>query len=166
MKGWVASRTDWWEVPEHDEAWLQQQKQDLGEDLFKREIELSFDAADARLVSGYVMRLSDRIKQRFVSKEFYSIPDSITKNIRWSPDFDPTMLTYEDLVNRRFLMVIDTAQGIEAGAMGKKDSDYNVINIFEIEPLSPHQIEKNRNDGPISVKDVVQYKQIGLYMDN
>jgi len=35
-------------------------------------------------------------------------------------------------MNRRFLLSIDTAQGIEAGAVGKEDADYNVINIFEI----------------------------------
>jgi len=70
------------------------------------------------------------------------------------------------LKNRRFLLSVDLAQGIEAGAVGKKDSDYNIINIFEIEPLSPHQIEKNRNNSAINVKDTVQYKQVGIYMDN
>jgi len=28
-----------------------------------------------------------------------------------------------------------------AGTTSKKDADYNVINIFEIEPLSPNKIE-------------------------
>lgn len=166
MKGWVSSRTDWWEVPEHDDEWLTQQKQDLGEELFKREIELSFDTGDQRLVSNYVIRLADKIKQKFVSHEFHSIPDNITKNIVWSPDFDPTHLTYADLMQRHFLLMVDTAQGIEAGVMGKKDADYNVINIFEIEPMSWHQIEKNRNGGALSIKDVIQYKQVGVYMDN
>lgn len=50
--------------------------------------------------------------------------------------------------------------------MGKKDSDYNVINIYEIQPMSPHKIEENRHNQPISTKDVIQYKQVGVYMDN
>jgi hypothetical protein len=67
-------------------------------------------------------------------------------------------MTYEQLKHKRFLLVVDTAQGIEAWAIGKTDSDYNVINIFEIEPMSPNKIEKNRDNKPISTKDVIQYK--------
>jgi len=23
LKGWISNRVDWWEVPEHDEEWLE-----------------------------------------------------------------------------------------------------------------------------------------------
>lgn len=94
------------------------------------------------------------------------MPSEISSLIKWAPEFDPATLTYYDLKNRVFLLVVDTAQGKEAGIAGKKDSDYNVINIFEVEPMSPLKVEKNRNNQPITIRDVVQFKQVGIYMDN
>lgn len=159
-------RVDWWEVPGRDEKWAQKQRDLLGDELFEREFNLSFDTNAARLISDTTIKEMEKNKKEFVTCEFYNIPVEISKNIIWHPDFRPDELTYYDLKNRRFLLVIDTAQGIEAGAVGKKDSDYNIINIFEIVPLDPEQIEKNRNNNPITIKDCVQYKQVGIYMDN
>lgn len=159
-------RVDWWEVPEHDEKWAEKQRAKLGDELFEREFALSFDTGSARLISNQTVRFFDRIKTKFVEREFYNVPLDISKKILWAPDFDPAKMTYQDLKNRRFLLVVDTAQGIEAGTTDKKDSDYNVINIFEIELMSPNKINKNRDNKPISVKDVVQYKQVGIYLDN
>lgn len=151
-------RVDWWEVPGHDEKWAEKQRKLLGDELFEREFNLSFDTGSSRLISNSVVKFFDRIKTKFVEREFYSVPLDISRKIVWDPNFDPSTLTYEDLKNRRFLLVVDTAQGIEAGSSDKKDSDYNIINIFEIQPLSPYKIEQNRNNGPISIKDCVQYK--------
>lgn len=109
LLGWKHSRTDWWEVPEHDEQWLAQMKQDLGEELFKREVELSFDTTDSLLVSHRSIRFMERLCREFVPKEFYDVPESISQNILWDPDFNPNYLTYNDLLNRRFLLMIDTA---------------------------------------------------------
>lgn len=165
-KGWKYKRVDWWQVPEHDEEWLNQQKQDLGDDLFKREVELSFESAGERLITNHTIKYFNKIKKVFKPVEFFSVPNEISKNILWDPDFHPDQLTYLDLLNKRFLLSIDTAQGIEAGAVGKEDADYNVINIFEIQLLCPGTIERNRDNKPINIKDVVRYKQIGIYIDN
>jgi len=100
----------------------------------------------------------NKIARNFVTRDFYSVPEEISRCIKWAPDFDPTFMTYEDLKRRRFLLSVDTAQGILAGTTSKKDADYNVINIFEIEPMSYHKIEENRNNAPITIKDCVQYK--------
>lgn len=159
-------RVDWWEVPGHDEKWAEKQKALLGEELFEREFALSFDTGSSRLISNQTVRFFDRIKTKFVQREFYSVPLELSKKMLWAPDFDPSTLSYQELKNRRFLLVVDTAQGIESGSSDKKDSDYNVINIFEIEPLSINKINKNRDNKPITTKDVVQYKQVGLYLDN
>ena len=64
-------------------------------------------------------------------------------------------MDYHTLKSKSFLFVIDTAQGIEASTVEKTDSDYNVINIFEIEGLSPNKININRNGKPITIKDCV-----------
>ena len=66
-----------------------------------------------------------------------------------------------------FLFVIDLAQGIEAGVAGKEDADYNIIHIYRIELMSPRKIEENRDwQHPIDIRNVIQYKEIGIYADN
>ncbi|WQJ53615.1 MAG: terminase large subunit [Wendovervirus sonii] len=159
-------RVDWWEVPGHDEEWAKRQKALLGEELFNREFGLSFETAGSRIVSDHSVLFMNRIAQKFVIRDFYSVPEEISKCIKWAPDFDPTFMSYQDLKNRKFLLSVDTAQGILAGTTSKKDADYNIINIFEIEPMSPYKIEENRNNSPITIMDCIQYKQVGIYMDN
>lgn len=164
--GFYYRRVDWWQVPGHDEKWAKDQRSKLGDELFEREFNLSFESDSSRLLSNHSVLFMDKIKQKFVHRDFYSVPQEISDKILWSPDFDPTYMDYDTLHSKSFLFVVDTAQGIEAGTTGKKDSDYNIINIFEIEPLSPNKINVNRNNGPISIKDCIQYKQVGLYIDN
>lgn len=159
-------RVDWWEVPGHDEEWAKKQIAVLGEEMFNREFGLSFENEGARLISKHTSIFQDRIKQKFVHRDFYSVPQEISNKIIWAPNFDPTYMSYEELKARRFLLVVDTAQGIEAGSVDKKDSDYNVINIFEIQPMSPNKININRNNGPIGITNTIQYMQVGLYLDN
>jgi len=138
----------------------------MDDDLFEREYKLSFESDSTRLISPKSILLMNRIKQDFVHREFNHVPLEISNKILWAPDFNPTYMDYETLYRKSFLFVVDTAQGIEQASVEKEDSDYNIINIFEIEPLSPNRINVNRNGGPISIKDCVQYKQVGLYIDN
>lgn len=159
-------RVDWWQVPGHDEKWAEKYRKKLGNELFEREFNLSFESDSTRLVSNKDIIFMNRIKQQFVHREFNMVPSEICNNIWWAPDFNPAYMNYETLCKKSFLFVVDTAQGIEAASVEKEDSDYNVINIFEIEGLSPNKININRQKGPISIKDCVQYKQVGLYIDN
>ena len=159
-------RVDWWQVPGHDEKWAEKYRKKLGNELFEREFNLSFESDSSRLVSNRDILFMNRIKQQFVQREFNLVPTDICNNIWWAPDFDPTYMNYDTLRKKSFLFVVDTAQGIEESSVEKEDSDYNVINIFEIQPLSPNKINVNRQRGPISIKDCVQYKQVGLYIDN
>lgn len=166
-KQFVSTKVYWWEVPGRDEEWERAQREDLGDEIFNREFGLSFESNATRLVGSNYIQFMNRIKQEFKPIELYDTPPEIADKILWSPDFNPERLTYYELLHSAFLFVIDTAQGIEAGASGKKDADYNIINIFKIELLSPARIEKNRDhQHPINITDVVRYRQIGLYADN
>ena len=159
-------RVDWWQVPGHDEKWAEKWRKKLGNELFEREFNLSFESDSSRLCSNKSILFMNKIKQDFIHRDFYMVPQEVSDKIYWSPDFDPTYMDYHTLKSKSFLFVIDTAQGIEASTVEKTDSDYNVINIFEIEGLSPNKININRNGKPITIKDCVQYKQVGLYIDN
>lgn len=160
-------RVDWWQVPGHDEKWAEEQRKKLADDeLFEREFNLSFESDGQRLVTNRSVLFMNKIKQEFVHRDFYHVPQEISDRIIWAPDFDPTYMSYDTLCQKSFLFMVDTAQGIEQATVEKDDSDYNVINIFEIEAMSPNKINVNRNHGSISIKNCVQYKQVGLYIDN
>lgn len=163
----VPYRVDWWEVPGRDEEWAEKERRSFGEENFDQEYGLQFDTVSSRLIRAKDLKLMSRIKKTFISYEFDGLEKVLSNKLIWHPDFDPTSLTSEDLMNRRFLFVIDTAEGKEIGVKGKKDSDWNVINIFEVEAMSPIMIMKNKElSGNLSLKDCVQYRQIGLYLDN
>jgi hypothetical protein len=109
----------------------------------------------------------DEIKVKFINVDIYGIPKKVTDNIYWHPDFHPDELTYEDKLYRRFICIIDTAEGTEKGEYSKEDADYNIINIFEMKLLDPETILKNRM-GYKAVKYIncIMLNQVGIYIDH
>lgn len=165
--GFVPKRVDWWQVPGRDEAWKQYQISAFGQDLWEREFELSFDTNECRLLGKEDLEYIDHIKKKFEHVEIYGVPKRVADKIYWDPDFHPDQLTYEDKIQRRFVCIIDTAQGTEAGEYGKEDSDYNVINIFEMKLLDPDLILKNRlGYKAVKYQNCIQLVQVGIYIDN
>lgn len=165
--GFVPKRVDWWQVPGRDDNWKQDQISVFGQDLWEREFELSFDTNESRLLGKDVMEYFDSIKKVFIHFDIYGVPKRVTDSIYWDPDFHPDELSYIDLMKRRFLCIIDTAEGKEKGEYGKEDADYNIINIFEVKVLDPDLIIKNRL-GYKAVKYVncIGLEQVGIYIDN
>lgn len=109
-----------------------------------------------------------RIKKHFVPVDIYGIPHRISKKILWDPDFHPDELTERDLCSMRFLLQIDTAQGkVADGLDSETTSDWNVINIYKIEFMSPCRIMKNRlGYKEVKITDVIRFRQVGIYLDN
>lgn len=160
-------RVDWWQVPGRDEAWEKETRANFGNEEFDQEYGLQFDVDSTKLLKSYDFQLMRKIKKNYVNIEFDGLPKSITDKMYWDPNFDPTQLSPEDLIFRKFLFIIDTAEGKQIGVKGKKDSDWNIINIFEIKPMSYLKIKKNSKFSPsIKLKDCIEYKQVGIYMDN
>lgn len=165
--GFLSKRVDWWQVPGHDEKWKQEQIEVFGLDLWQREFELSFDTNEARILQPEDYAYLESIKKKFVPVEIYGIPKKVNEKILWHPDFHPDELTYDDLYCRRFVAIIDTAEGTEAGEYGKEDADYNIINIFEMLLLDPDIIQKNRlGYKAVTYTNCIQLNQIGIYIDN
>lgn len=165
--GFLSKRVDWWQVPGHDEKWKQEQIEVFGLDLWQREFELSFDTNEDRILQPEDYAYLESIKKKFINVEVYGIPKKVNEKIFWDPDFHPDELTYIDLLERRFVAIIDTAEGTEKGEYGKEDSDYNIINIFEMVLLDPEIIQKNRlGYKAVTYTNCIQLKQIGIYIDN
>lgn len=165
--GFVSKRVDWWQVPGRDEKWKQDQISVFGQDLWEREFELSFDTNESRLLGKPELEYFDSIKRKFVHFDIYGVPKKVTDKIYWDPEFKPDELTYEDKMKRRFVCIIDTAEGKEEGEYGKEDPDYNVINIFEMKLLDPERIIKNRlGYKAVKYTNCIQLVQVGIYIDN
>lgn len=72
----------------------------------------------------------------------------------------------DDLTRRLFFLQIDTAEGKEKGEKGQEDPDWNVINIFEIELMSPVRIKKNRlGYKEVRLENCIRFRQVGIYFD-
>ena len=165
--GFVHKRVDWWQVPGHDEKWKEDQISVFGQDLWDREFALSFDTQESRLLTHTDFKFLDENKKKFINVDIYGIPKRVTDNIYWDPDFHPDELTYEDKIKRRFVAIIDTAEGTEKGEYSKEDADYNIINIFEMLLLDPEIILKNRlGYKAVTYKNCIMLKQVGIYIDH
>jgi len=156
-------RVDWWQNPDHDEAWAEQQKKDFGEVEFAQEFELQWDVAASKVVRGTDMQFMKRIKREYVNKDLDTIPEDICKKLWWDPSFDPAAVPR---LGQKIFMSIDTAEGKEMTVQGKSKADYNVIQIFLMELMSPHKVMKFALDKKVKWSDIFRFRQVGVYMDN
>ena len=165
--GFVHKRVDYWEVPGHDtEEWKQEQIASFGEAFFNQEFGLSFDSDQSKLISPRDLKFFNRIKKYYRSVDIFGIPHTVSQKIFWHPDFHPDQLTPDDLLQKRFLLQIDTAEGKQKGEKGQEDQDWNIINIYMIEFMSPARINKNRlGYKKVNILDCIRFRQIGIYMD-
>lgn len=162
-------RVDWWQVPGHDEEWAIRERKNFGAENFDQEYGLQFDVETSKLVRAKDLKFFGKIKKDFVHLDLDGLKKEYADRIFWDPDFDVQSFSRDDFYRRKFIFSVDTAEGTEVGVKGKKDSDFNVINIFEIQALSPARIRYNMKYWPetdMSMLDCIQFKQVGVYLDN
>lgn len=126
----------WYEVPGRlGTGWKEKQVEVFGEDGFNQEFELSFDVDMHRIVKPSDLKFMKKIKKKFVNRDIYGVPKKISDKIFWHPDYpiEHIISNETELLKRRFLLQVDTSAGKVAGEKGKEDSDWNIINIYEIE---------------------------------
>lgn len=123
-------------VPGRDQQWYKNTVKEFGQENFDQEFGLQFDVAASKLIRSKDFILMNKIKKEFINVDINGVPKKVADMIWWHPRFRPDELTTNDLLTRRFVMVIDTAEGTEAGEKGKEDSDWNIISIYEVCLLS------------------------------
>lgn len=156
----------WYQVPGRDEAWEKAERNNFGSENFDQEYGLQFDVDATKLIRVSDFNLMRRIKKKFINIDLDTIDKKYSDKILWNPYCNPSTMTYKELTQSLFLFVIDTAEGKEVGIKGRKDSDWNIINIFKVELMSPLHLKKLGVDKNPKIKDMIQFKQIGLYADN
>lgn len=166
INGFTPYRVDWWQVPGRDEEWEKQTRKEFGDENFDQEFGLQFEVEANKLVKAKDIKFLSRLRQEFITKDISNFSKHISDCTYWKPSFDPDSITVEDLHKRYFVFMVDTAEGKEEDFKGKDDSDWNIINIFEVSLLSPVRILKNKVSKSISLKDCIRFNQVGIYMDN
>jgi len=164
QNSFMSIRVDWWEVPGHDEKWADKMKKDFGEERFAQEFGLDFNIGGSSiLLTASDLNFLKRIEKEYIFEELQKtdLDDLLYRNLKWDPIFDCNM----DFNSKqhRFIISIDTGEGKDYEE--NKDNDYNVVNIFKVEPKSKVQLKKLRKD-EMTIKNMFRIYQIGLYRDN
>lgn len=165
LNSFVPIRVDWWEVPGHDEKWAKQMIQNFGEEYFAQEFALDFTKSTAqKLLDTNDILFMSKIEKKYVYNELEKTDLDTTlyiNNLKWHPDFDPNIEF--NTKEHRFILSIDTGEGRDENEL--KDNDYNICNIFKVEPKSISQLKKLRSD-ELRIKNMFRLVQVGLYRDN
>jgi hypothetical protein len=158
-------RVDYWEVPEHDDAWAEKMKRDFGEDEFAQEFELKFDIKANNLLEGsnlkWLQRLSKVFPYEFKELDKTKLDSELYENLQWRKDFDPN----QDISNKehRYVISLDIAEGKDLDE--KKNNDYNVASVHKIQLKSLSKLKKLRRDEQ-RIQNMFRIEQVGLYRDN
>lgn len=163
----VPIRTDYWEVPSHDDAWAEKMRADFGDEEFAQEFELQFNINSKMLLKASDLQFMERLCVDFENKPIYGINNKYIhdENIKWHPKFDPNDIEEND----KFVFLVDLAEGTEDQDKKfknkKQTPDSNTINIFKVVPNSLVNIKKYA-DKSCKIIDAFRYIQVGYYECN
>ena len=154
---YVATRIDWWQHPDRDDAWYKRELGNLGsEDAFNRQYGNEFTSSSSLLLSpGTMKHLRSNAKkfEWYDFEEFDNIHIDTKGYLGFDPDWD-----VEDAANsqRYYLFSVDIAEG--------NGGDYSVINMFEIVPMEDDDIRNFVSPG--AMYDFFKLKQVGVFKSN
>lgn len=161
-------RTDYWEVPGHDDVWAAKMKADFGEEEFAQEFELQFNINSKMLLKASDLAFIDRVSKEYVHKkilvsDFSQYSQYLNdENLYWHPDFDPNEIEEND----KFVLLVDLAEGTaqqdKMFKNKKKTPDSNTITIFKVIPNSICNIKKYKNIS-CNLGDAFRFIQVGRY---
>ena len=164
----VNLRTDYWEVPGHDDAWAAKMRADFGDEEYAQEFELQFNVNSKMLLKAEDLKYLDFFKTEFVHKPIYGATNQylMDENIKWHPNFDPNEIEEKD----KFVFLVDLAEGNSEKAEKKfknkkKTPDSNTITIFKVVLNSPANMRRYF-DKSCDLKDAFRYVQVGKYECN
>lgn len=152
-----ATRIDWWQHPDRDDAWYQRELGNLGsEEAFNRQYGNEFTSSSTLLLSPGTMKV---IRQNAKPMEWYDFEefDNIHIDTKGYLGFDPNF-DVEDAANSSnyYLFSVDIAEG--------NGGDYSVINIFQVEAMPDAHIENMVN--PDAMYDFFRLNQVGVFRSN
>lgn len=156
-------RVDYWEVPEHDDAWAARERVNFGETEFAQEFELQFNKNSKMLMKARDLDFMDHFVKEYVHKDVYVCNQYANdEHITWNPDFDPNNLNEND----RFVFLVDIAEGNgdpdEIAQTKERTPDSNSFTIFKLSLNSKANLRRFSNIS-CAPKDCVRLIQVGKY---
>lgn len=162
----VNMRTDYYEVPGHDDEWAKQMRADFGEEEFAQEFQLQFNINSRMLAKADDLKFMSRMVKEYVHKDIYGGNVYLNdEKLVWHPDFDPNNIEETD----KFVFLVDLAEGAgEEDKMfkaKKKDPDFNTVSIFKLRVNSVANMRKY-SDKSCKIQDAFRFVQVGKYSSN
>jgi hypothetical protein len=157
-------RVDYWEVPGHDDAWMEEIKANFGEEEFAQEYELLFDRKSNLLLTPNQLRWIKKNEKKYKYHELEKSSlsqDLYLDKLLWHPKFDPN---WGFSKNDRFVLSNDIADGKDEDEE-KKDNDFNITSIYKVEPKSIAKLRKLRKDER-KIQNMFRMRQVGIFFDN
>lgn len=162
----VNLRTDYYEVPGHDDKWAAQMKADFGEEEFAQEFQLQFNVNSRLLAKAEDLMFMNYICKDYVHKAICGGNAYLNdENLTWHPDFDPNEIEETD----KFVFLVDLAEGgNEDDKMfksKKKEPDFNTISIYKVVANSIANM-KRYSGKSCQIQDAFRFIQVGKYSCN
>lgn len=152
-----ATRIDWWQHPDRDDAWYQRELSNLGsEDAFNRQYGNEFTSSSSLLLSPGTMKSIRKNAKKFIwhdLEEFENIHIDTEGFLGFDPDFDIESAADSD---KYYLFSVDIAEG--------NGGDYSVINVFEVQPMEDKHIELAITPG--AMYDFFMINQVAVFRSN
>ena len=157
LNEYKATRIDWWQHPDRDDAWYKRELGNLGsEDAFNRQYGNEFTSSSSLLLSPGTMKNIRKNAKKFVwhdIEEFENAHIDTQGFLSFHPGFDIEEAGNEE---KYYLFTVDIAEG--------NGGDYSVINMFEVEPLPDKDIENYINPG--AMYDFFRINQVVIFRSN
>lgn len=157
LNEYKATRIDWWQHPDRDDAWYKRELGNLGsEDAFNRQYGNEFTSSSSLLLSPGTMKNIRKNAKKFIwhdIEEFENAHIDTQGFLSFHPGFDIEEAGNEE---KYYLFTVDIAEG--------NGGDYSVINMFEVEPLPDKDIENYINPG--AMYDFFRINQVGIFRSN
>jgi len=152
-----ATRIDWWQHPDRDDAWFKRELANLGsEDSFNRQYGNEFTSSSSLLLSPGTMkniRKNARKFNHYDLEEFENIHIETDGFLSFDPEFDVESAANS---NKYYLFSVDIAEG--------NGGDFSVVNIFEVEPMEDIDIENFVSPG--AMYDFFKINQVAVFRSN
>lgn len=157
LNEYKATRIDWWQHPDRDDAWYKRELSNLGsEDAFNRQYGNEFTSSSSLLLSPGTMKNIRKNAKKFVwhdIEDFENAHIDTQGYLSFDPDFDIEEAASSE---KYYMFSVDIAEG--------NGGDYSVINMFEVEPLPDKDIENYINPG--AMYDFFRINQVGVFRSN
>jgi hypothetical protein len=152
-----ATRIDWWQHPDRDDAWYKRELGNLGsEDAFNRQYGNEFTSSSSLLLSPGTMKNIRKNAKKFVYhdlEDFDNIHIATEGFLSFDPDFDVDSSSES---NKYYLFSVDIAEG--------NGGDFSVINVFEVEAMDDRDIENFVSPG--AMYDFFRLNQVAVFRSN